>query len=99
MQDTEKAKGRMERKRQAKETDIPKSRGGTGGEGKGSDRNPSLMIYLPKLWRDEPKSYINGIQRTENGIKGGSLHSRMLLAVEAKEICRQTTARFPGPSM
>lgn len=54
MQDTEKAKGRLERKRQANETDLPKSRGGTGGEGKGSDRNPSLMIYLPKLWRAEP---------------------------------------------
>ena len=44
-----KAKRRLERKRQVKETDIPKSRQGTGGEGKGSDRKPSLIIYLPKL--------------------------------------------------
>lgn len=49
-----KAKRRLERKRQVKETDIPKSRQGTGGDGKGSDRKPSLIIYLPKLWRAEP---------------------------------------------
>lgn len=28
-----------------------------------------------------PKSHINGIQKTENGIKEGNLNSRMLLAV------------------
>lgn len=82
MQSTRKAKGRLERKRQVKETDIPKSREGRGSEGKGSDRKPSRIIYLPKHGElSHPKSHINGIRKTENGIKGGSLNSRMLLVV------------------